>query len=75
MRVSSSRSFVSSGLIGLTIARKYLEKLILAACPEQKNFLDWEKLVAEKLEFVKVEAFARMWKRIKKHEYLFDEFQ
>ena len=56
-------------------ARKYLERLILAACPEQKNFLDWEKLVAEKMEFVKKEAFSRMWERINKHEYLFDEFQ
>lgn len=55
-------------------ARKYLEKIILAACPEQKNFLDWEKLVAEKMEFVKIEAIARMWQRIGKHESLFAEF-
>ena len=54
-------------------ARKYLEKIVLAACPQEKNFKDWEKLITEKIEFVKIEAIGRMWQRINKHESLFDE--
>lgn len=51
-------------------ARKYLERIILAACPEEVGFEDWEKLVKEKLGYVKAEALVRMWKKIDSHESL-----
>ena len=54
-------------------ARKYLERIILAACPEEIGFTDWEKLVADKMSFVRAEALSRLWKRIGKHEYLWAE--
>ena len=54
-------------------ARKYLERIILAACPEEIGFTDWEKLVAEKMSFVRAEALSRLWKRIGKHESLWAE--
>lgn len=49
-------------------ARKYLERIILAACPEEVGFEDWEKLVEEKISYVRAEALAVLWKRINKHE-------
>ncbi len=55
-------------------ARKFLEKIIIAACPEKIIFRDWEKLASEQLEFVRIEALAKMWEKISKHESLFDEF-
>jgi len=54
-------------------ARKYLERIILAACPEEIGFTDWEKLVADKMSFVRAEALSRLWERIGKHEYLWAE--
>ena len=54
-------------------ARKYLERIILAACPEEIGFKDWEKLVADKMCFVRAEALSRLWERISKHEYLWAE--
>ena len=54
-------------------ARKYLERIILAACPEEIGFNDWEKLVADKMCFVRAEALSRLWERIGKHEYLWAE--
>jgi hypothetical protein len=54
-------------------ARKYLERIILAACPEEIGFTDWEKLVADKISFVRAEALSRLWKRIGKHESLWAE--
>ena len=54
-------------------ARKYLERIILAACPEEIGFTDWEKLVADKMSFVRAEALSRLWKRIGKHESLWAE--
>ena len=51
-------------------ARKFLERIILAACPEEVGFDDWEKLVKEKLGYVKAEALVRMWKKIDSHESL-----
>ena len=55
------------------LARKYLEKLILAACPEEVGFNDWEKLVAEKMSFVRAETLSLLWKNITKHESLWAE--
>ena len=49
-------------------ARKYLERIILAACPEEVGFEDWENLVEEKISYVRAEALAVLWKRINKHE-------
>jgi hypothetical protein len=49
-------------------ARQYLEKIILAACPEEIGFEDWEILLKTKLSYVRAEALMRMWKRIDKHE-------
>jgi hypothetical protein len=49
-------------------ARKYLERIILAACPEEVGFEDWEGLVTEKISFVRAEALAHMWQRIDNHE-------
>ena len=54
-------------------ARKYLERIILAACPEEIGFNDWEKLVADKMNFVREKALSRLWERIGKHEYLWAE--
>lgn len=54
-------------------ARKYLERLILAACPEEVGFEDWENLVEEKISYVRAEALAVLWKRINKHESFWDE--
>ena len=54
-------------------ARKYLERIILAACPEEIGFTDWEKLVADKMSFVRAEALSRLWKRIGMHESLWAE--
>ena len=54
-------------------ARKFLEKIIIAACPETKNFNDWESLVHKNLAYVRALAFQKMWQRINKHESLFDE--
>ena len=49
-------------------ARQYLEKIILAACPEEIGFEDWEMLLKNKLSYVRAEALSRMWKIIDKHE-------
>ena len=49
-------------------ARQYLEKIILAACPEEIGFEDWQILLKNKLSYVRAEALSRMWKRIHKHE-------
>ena len=55
------------------LARKYLERIILAACPEEVGFNDWEKLVADKMSFVRAETKSRLWKNISKHESLWAE--
>ncbi len=54
-------------------AQKYLERIILAACPKEKNFKDWETLVHTNLAYVRALAFQRMWEKIKRHESLFEE--
>ena len=54
-------------------ARKYLERIILAACPEEIGFEDWEKVYEQKIEYVRAEALSRLWKRIGKHESLWAE--
>jgi two-component sensor histidine kinase len=54
-------------------AKKYLQKLVLAACPEEVGFEDWEKVYEEKIEYVRAEALSRLWKRIGKHESLWAE--
>jgi len=54
-------------------AKKYLERLILAACPEEVGFSDWEQLVADKISFVRAETLSRLWKIIRKHESFWDE--
>ena len=53
-------------------ARKYLEKIIMAACPEEYGFDDWEELLKRQITFVRAEAIGRMWKRIHKHESLWE---
>ena len=54
-------------------AKKYLQRLVLAACPEEVGFEDWEKVYEEKIEYVRAEALSRLWKRIGKHESLWAE--
>ena len=51
-------------------ARQYLEKIILAACPEEVGFPDWEMLLKTRLSYVRAEALSRMWKVVDKHESL-----
>ena len=54
-------------------AKKYLQRVVLAACPEEVGFEDWEKVYEEKIEYVRAEALSRLWERIGKHEYLWAE--
>jgi hypothetical protein len=54
-------------------AKKYLQRVVLAACPEEVGFEDWEKVYEEKIEYVRAEALFRLWKRIGKHESLWAE--
>jgi hypothetical protein len=54
-------------------AKKYLQRVVLAACPEEVGFEDWEKVYEEKIEYVRAEALSRLWKRIGKHESLWAE--
>ena len=54
-------------------AKKYLQRLVLAACPEEVGFEDWEKVYEEKIEYVRAEALSRLWKRIGMHESLWAE--
>ena len=54
-------------------AKKYLQRIVVACCPEEVGFDDWEKLVEEKISYVRAEALAVLWKRIGKHEHLWAE--
>ncbi|MDB9948736.1 hypothetical protein OAD32_02295 [Porticoccaceae bacterium] len=54
-------------------AKKYLQRVVLAACPEEIGFEDWEKVYEQKIEYVRAEALSRLWKRIGKHESLWAE--
>ena len=54
-------------------AKKYLQRVVLAACPEEVGFEDWEKVYEQKIEYVRAEALSHLWKRIGKHESLWAE--
>ena len=53
-------------------AKKYLQRLVLAACPDEVGFDDWEKVYKEKIGYVRAEALSRLWQRIDKHESLWE---
>lgn len=54
-------------------AKKYLQRLVLAACPEEVGFDDWEKVYEERIGYVRAESLSRLWQKITKHESFWDE--
>ena len=55
------------------LARRYLQRMFTAACPEEVGFSDWDAIYEKKICYVRAEALARLWKRISKHEALWAE--
>ena len=55
------------------LARRYLQRMFTAACPEEVGFSDWDAIYEKKIGYVRAEALARLWKRISKHEAFWAE--
>ena len=54
-------------------AKKYLRSRILNDIPDNYSLENWEKEAPELIEIAKAEMVAGIWKRIDKHESLWDE--